>query len=362
MPLIRPLIAEDASSGATAYPFVIGATGNYPATIAGFQNAINDAFDELGNDAEVFVQSPGFIDTGETPTPIAVPGSIKFIGSKNEKPAQPFFYSAGNYDANTNTGDASTLLGVEFDFQDPNGDYQFVNIALTSPQNGNDFYLQLFNGSCTTRYRFNGAWVVGNNDKLIKFKDAHTTGTTQFFIEVKNSMVWSNNGGCLDIQTTGGDVYGNILVDDNSVYGSQQTSYAQGDNVTISRTVTGGSYIADALDLGNIGTNSVVVDIVKNCNVLMYTSPFVRGQAEFEGYNLEQGAVNYIATNNYSGGAVFEDLDSITLSPAYVGIPYDGALINLTNCVWGTLSTDINPHYFVSQPDGLYWMDEKLTT
>jgi hypothetical protein len=314
------------SSSFEAYPFVVGATGNYPATVTGLQDAITAASAAAGgggNAYTVFIQVPG-VDDGGSGTPIIVPPGAILMGAENERPANAIINNGGNIvmpALATNT--AQTLLNVVFNFGLDGGNFSFYNIAWSSSTYFGP-YFNIPDGSVTRNYYIKNSFIQGAVDigPTMIFPEIHTTGATFVNIYCENSVIdCSTNGIMMQLfNSAGGSITLNMYVSDNSVIGTGfgiNSSFV-GPNVGFFLVLASGSWYLNGLDAENTTdfTNCFVSYNLTDANVGMsQLVPFFKADGVFSNVLLNQTYTNWWGMQGQNV-PVFSQIGGITLQYA----------------------------------------------
>lgn len=295
---------------ASAFSFVVGATGNYPATLTGLQDALNDA----NGTQPVFVQEPGVTNPGGDGTPIIMPDGTLIVGAYNEMPVNALLISNGSYTSNRDpVSFAKTIIDANLvPVDSTSGTYSFYNICL-APQSWNG--LTVPEGVSGSAYNFKNSWVCSGSGQPMINSGGRTTGNGSLNLNLSNSLLNNSDGTRLiDLAAGGSSISVGVNLSDNSVFFGDVTGSIDGPNIGYFLTANSGSSYINSVVIANT-TGCTLLYQLLNCRLgTADGDPFVlSADNTFSNITLSQQNVNYLADNAGGGASLFQNIGGITL-------------------------------------------------
>lgn len=331
------MVRGSAINNAMSFSYVVGANGNYPATLDGLQAALTDA----NGTQPVFIQEPGVPNPGGSGTQIIMPSGTVIVGAFNEMPADALTIESGSFTSNQDpssaAGGAHTIIDANL-VPAGNGNYAFYNICL-SP--GSWDGLVVPQGNTIVIYQIKNSWICSASGQAVINAGGRTTGNGVLYIYLSNSLLNNRDGSRLiDLSTGGGSAQLNFFLANNAVvYSANSNSNITGPNVNYFLRIDSGSSYIDAMDFDTSATGctfnwsflnafigSAVGDPILTDNTGALTPTLSMQQTSFMADNAGGSAsvfagipaitLQYTGSGNYSQGITLQNFPGFSTNAA----------------------------------------------
>lgn len=333
-------VRAQARGGSTPYNFVVGPTGNYPATLAGVQAAINAADAAKVNTQfyTVFFEPTTGIALGDN-TPVNVPDGAIFVGSVNEMLPTALQLTENGTFLFDNTSDATTVLDINFNFTGTNDSYKFYNIfyypqvtlkaiPVTTSERRIYFYQSTMLSEAVAVAISNDGTVPTGNGVLHLYADDSYISADE------------NGGKFISINTTGIDTGSQTIeinASNNSIIGQFPgvASTLIGPNINLKINSSCDSVIAvPFIFSGDTSGSSIRLNLLDTQVIIAAGLPFINA-AGIEDFAISQQDVIYYSSTSPSPStdqSIYQNLGDYTFGFTTTNNPSQN--ITLMGCKW----------------------------